>query len=70
MKEMTKLAWLRKMRGLSQTQLAKKAGCTPQSIRNFEQGVRRIDTATGALIYKLATALETSMESLLEHDND
>lgn len=67
-KPKTKLAWIRKMRGLSQTQLAKKAGCSVWSIKHFECGHRRIDTATADLVWKIATALETSMESLLEHD--
>jgi len=66
----TKLAWIRTMRGMSQKQLAEKAGCSIWSIRHFECGHRRIDTATAELVWKLATALETSMESLLEHDGE
>lgn len=33
----TKLAWIRRMNGLSQTQLAKKSGVCANAIRNYEQ---------------------------------
>lgn len=69
-KPRTKLAWIRKMRGLSQTQLAKRSGVTADAIRHYEQRHRRIDAATGETLWRLATALEVSIESLLEHDQE
>ena len=66
--ERTKLAWIRAMRGLSQSQLARLAGVSKRAIEKFEQRERRIDTATGVVIYRLASALEVPMESLMEHD--
>lgn len=69
MKEMTKLAWVRKMHGLSQSQLAKRSGVCINAIRNFEQRIRKLDSASGTTIYRLATALDVSMESLMEHED-
>lgn len=66
----TKLAWIRHLRGLSQTQLAAKSGVTADAIRHYEQRHRRIDAATGETLWKLATALEVSIEALLEHDHE
>ena len=63
----TKLAWMRSIRGLSQGQLAKKAGVCANSIKHIEQGRRRIDDASCKLVYALATALECPMEELLDH---
>lgn len=64
----TKLAWIRHMRGLSQTQLAKKSGVSVQLIRHAEQKRRSIDNMSAYSLYLLATALEVPMESLLEHE--
>lgn len=69
-KQRTKLAWIRKMRGLSQDALARKSGVTADAIRHYEQRHRRIDAASGETLWRLATALEVSMESLLEHDKE
>ena len=69
-KQRTKLAWIRTLRGLSQSQLAKKSGVCRNAIRNYEQRRRRIDAATGEVLWRLATALEVPMESLLEHDKE
>ena len=66
----TKLKWIRTMRGLSQSQLARAAGVSVRAIQNYEQRQRRIDLATGTVLYRLATALEVTMEKLLEHDKD
>jgi len=66
----TKLKWIRTMRGLSQSQLARAAGVSVRAIQNYEQRQRRIDLATGTVLYRLATALEVTMEQLLEHDKD
>lgn len=66
----TKLKWIRQMRGLSQSQLARESGVCLRAIQNYEQRRRRIDLATGTVLYRLATALEVNMEQLLEHDKD
>lgn len=64
----TKLAWVRHMRGLSQSQLAKKAGVHIRLIQHAEQRERSIDNMSAYSLYLLATALEVPMESLLEHE--
>lgn len=66
----TKLKWIRTMRGMSQSQLARAAGVSVRAIQNYEQRQRRIDLATGTMLYRLATALDVTMEQLLEHDKD
>lgn len=66
----TNLKMQRSLRGLSQAQLAKKAGVSKRAIENYEQRVRRIDLATAQVLYRLATALECPMEALMEHDGD
>lgn len=69
-KQRTKLAWIRTLRGLSQSQLAKKSGVSTDAIQHYEQRHRRIDAASGEVLWRLATALEVPMESLLEHDRE
>ena len=69
-KQRTKLTWIRKMRGLSQAELARQAGVSVNVIRHYEQRIRHIDNATGDTLWKLATALEVPMEALLEHDQN
>lgn len=66
----TKLAWIRKMRGMSQSKLAKASGVSIKVIQAYEQRYRRIDLATGEVLWRLATVLECNMEQLLEHDSE
>lgn len=69
-KKETKLAWIRHMRGLSQGQLAAKAGVATNVIKHAEQRYRKIDGMSARVLWKIATALEVPMESLLEHEDD
>ena len=57
---------LRKVRGLTQIELAKKIGVTTRAIQNYESGTRvpRIDVVT-----KIANALEVDVDDLVS-DND
>ena len=68
--ERTKLAWTRKMRGMSQSQLARAAGISIRVIQLAEQRQRSVDNMSAHSLYRLATALEVPMESLLEHEFD
>lgn len=63
----TKLAWVRHMRGLSQSKLAKMSGVSIRVIQMAEQRQRDVDNMSSHSLYLLATALEVPMESLLEH---
>jgi len=58
---------LRRARGLSQTELAKRAGISIDSLRNWEQGrvLPRIDAA-----HRLARALGVSLDGLVDSDDD
>ncbi len=64
----TKLAMIRKMRGFSQSKLAKEAGVSIRVIQLAEQRQRSVDNMSGHSLWRLATALECPMESLLEHE--
>ena len=57
-----KLAKLRRMKGLSQEQLAESIGTTKRSIQNYERGARM---PKGDTIAKLAAALDAEEEALV-----
>lgn len=57
---------LRDKRGYSQSKLAELSGVNIRMIQYYEQGARDIGTAQADTLYKLAQALECSMEELLE----
>lgn len=63
---MIKLQELRKQKGLSQSQLARSADVTTRAIQHYEQRTREINGASGIVLYKLAKALNCTMEELLE----
>lgn len=52
--------------GLSQSQLAKESGVNVRMIQQYEQGVKKINKASGETIYRLSQALGCQMEDLLE----
>jgi transcriptional regulator with XRE-family HTH domain len=60
----TRLARLRNAKGLSQTELASKAGLAQGAIGNIEAGTR----GYGRSVFKIAKALETTPEYLLMDD--
>lgn len=51
---------------LSQSQLAKESGVNVRMIQQYEQGVKKINKASGETIYRLSQALGCQMEDLLE----
>ena len=64
---MTRLQTYRQKRGLSQAQLATKAGVSVRTLQDFEQGRRDLNLAAAITVYKLADALDlSSMEDLLD----
>lgn len=64
---MTRLQTYRQKRGLSQAQLAAKAGISKRTLQDFEQGRRDLNLAAAITVYKLADALGlSSMEDLLD----
>lgn len=52
--------------GMSQSQLAEASGVNVRMIQYYEQGVKKINKASGETIYRLSQALGCQMEDLLE----
>ena len=63
---MSKLAEIRKERGLSQDALADLTGISASTIRAYEQKQRPIESASATTVYTIAKALCTTIEDLLE----
>ena len=57
---------IRVLRKMSQSELAKKSGVSLNVICKFENGQRSINKASGEILLKLAKALNTSIEKILE----
>jgi transcriptional regulator with XRE-family HTH domain len=57
---------LRKEKGLSQQELAEAAGVRLNQIHRLEQGITLLSASTGDSLIKIAKALETTVETLLE----
>ena len=56
---------LRKAAGLSQSQLANKAGIRVQVLQQYEQGVRDLSGAKLATLLKLCNALECRLADII-----
>lgn len=56
---------LRKEAGLSQSQLAKKAGIRVQVLQQYEQGVRDLNGAKLATLLKLCNVLECRLADIV-----
>lgn len=63
---MTNLKRIRKESGLTQAGLAEKAGVNLRMIQHYEQGQKPINSAEALTVYKLAVALNCTVEELLE----
>lgn len=62
----TNLAKYRKLKGLSQSELAKASNVSLRMIQLYEQRINNIDKASVNVVCKLAIALGVSMDDLLE----
>lgn len=65
---MTNLKKIREARGLSQSKLAEKSGVNVRMIQYYEQGVKDINAAAALTVYRLAQALDSAVEFLLEKE--
>ena len=63
---MTNLKRIREARGLSQAKLAEISGVNVRMIQYYEQGAKDINAAAALTVYRLAQALDSSVEFLLE----
>lgn len=62
----TNLKLIRIMSGLSQSKLAEQSGVSVRMIQHYEQGVKDINAAAALTVYRLAQALDCTVEDLLE----
>lgn len=63
-----KLQQIRKLKGLSQSQLAKAAGISTQVLQRYEMGYRHIDGAALDRLCNIAIALDCSIYDIIESD--
>ena len=63
---MTKLKTFRQEKKLTQKRLAEVSGVGVRSVEKYESRERDINKAQAIIIYKLAKAVDRSMEELLE----
>lgn len=67
---MSKLAEIRKEKGLSQNDLVKISGVSRSVITKYESGEKNINKAAGETLFKIATALNCKIENLLERKEE
>ena len=63
---MSKLKEARERAGLTQKELSERSGVNLRTVQNYEQGYKDINKAQGLSLYKLAKALDVTMEDLIE----
>lgn len=66
---MTKLQEVRMARGLSQSQLAERAGISFRMLQNYEQGAKQLDNARLGTILKICIALDCTIKEVIEQDS-
>ena len=57
---------IRKEKGFNQSTLSEASGVNVRMIQYYEQGVKDINKAQASTIYKLARALDCSMEEIID----
>ena len=63
---MSNLKRIRESRELTQSQLAEASGVNLRLLQYYEQGYKDINKAQALTVYKIAQALESPIEDLLE----
>lgn len=63
---MRKLKQIRKMRGISQKNLAKYCNISIKSIQAYEQGVRKLEKANKNTILKICEVLNCKISDIIE----
>ena len=62
---MTNLQEYRKMRKISQSELAKQAGVNLRTLQDYEQGRKPLGQAAAVTVHKIAKALGVTVEDLI-----
>lgn len=62
---MSKLKELRNSKNLTQKDLAEQAGVSLKALQAYEQDYRPLESASAADVYRIAKALDTTIEELL-----
>lgn len=65
-KPTTKIKEIRKNKGISQKELAERAGISLKALQAYEQNFRPLERASAIDVYQIAKALDTTIEELLE----
>ena len=65
----TNLAFIRKSKHITQSQLAESSGVNVRMIQYYEQGAKDINAAGALTVYKIAVALDCTVEDLIEKEN-
>lgn len=63
---MSRLKENRERAGLTQKELSERSGVNLRTIQDYEQGRKSINKAQGLSLYRLSTALNVTIEELLE----
>ena len=61
---------IRKSRNLTQKELAQRSGVNFRSLQDYEQGHKKLTSASGDIIMRLSTVLGCTIEELLLEDMD
>lgn len=65
---MNKLQEMRNAKGLSQSQLAKASGVSVRTLQNYEIERRQLSKAPAEIVLKLAKALDSTVEELIDNE--
>ena len=65
---MTNIQEYRKMRHISQSELARQTGVNVRTLQDYEQGRKNINLAAAITVQKLAEALDCASWELLEDE--
>ena len=63
---MTNLQEYRKMRNISQSELARQAGVNVRTLQDYEQGRKPLGQAAAATVLRIAKALGVTVEDLIK----